>query len=384
MDSNITLYPHQLRALGRLTSGSILNGGVGSGKTLTALTYYKRNYIHRPLYVITTAKKRNSGDWYDEAELVGVTIEEVDSWNNISKYSHLKNAFFIFDEQRVVGHGAWTKSFLDLAKNNKWILLSATPGDTWMDYMPVFIANGFYKNKTDFTSQHVEYNQYVKFPQIKKYHGIHRLKAYRDALLVDMSFERTTTRHDEHVLCSYDKEDMSKVLKERWNIREEKPIENVSELVQELRHITATNVDRILKTTFIFSTTPKIIVFYNYTYELNILRDICDRNNFVYSEWNGERHEEIPNSPTWVYLVQYTAGAEGWNCIETDTILFYSPNYSYKIVEQAKGRIDRINTEYTDLFYITLHSNAPIDKSVINALKNKTVFNQVKWGSRYG
>ena len=381
MDSNIQLYPHQQQALKKLMSGSILNGGVGSGKTLTALAYYKQEYAHRPLIVITTAKKRDSNDWVQEASLLEIDDLTVDSWNNISNYDHLYNAFFVFDEQRVVGYGKWSKTFIKIAKQNKWILLTATPGDNWMDYMPVFIANGFYRNKTDFINQHVEYDQYVKFPKIKKYHNVRKLLNYRDNLLVQMTFTRTTTRHDEYVYCDYDKEQYSVISKDRWNVFKEKPIENVSEYVQVIRRSVSQSDNRLKKVQFILSTTPRVIIFYNYTYELEMLRHLCEQNNYSYSEWNGQKHQEILDCDRWVYLVQYTAGAEGWNCTDTDTIIFYSPNYSYKIVEQAKGRIDRLNTNYHDLIYIHLVSNSDIDRAVRRSLALKTTFNETRWGT---
>ena len=382
MDSKFELYPHQVRALSKIAKGSILNGEVGSGKTFTALAFYLKEYSHRDLYVITTAKKRDSKDWETEADIIGVDSLVVDSWNNISEYIHLSNAFFIFDEQRVVGYGKWSKSFIEIARRNAWILLSATPGDNWMDYMPVFIANGFYKNKTDFTNQHVEYNPYVKFPQIKKFHDIQKLERYRSNLLVEMDFTRHTIRHDEIVECNFDRNLYFKVSKKRWNVFEDKPIENVAEYVQCLRRAVGTSQDRLNKAKFVMSSTQKIIVFYNYNYELDLLREICEEGEHPYAEWNGKRHQQIPETNHWVYLVQYTAGAEGWNCVDTDTILFYSPNYSYKIVEQSKGRIDRINTEFVDLHYIFLTTMSDIDKSVFNALNTKIKFNEKRWGDR--
>lgn len=384
MDSSIRLYPHQEKALDKLSPGSILHGGVGSGKTLTALSYYKLNFPTDPLVVITTAKKRDSHDWEDEAELAGVHIQDVDSWNNIGKYIHLSNAFFIFDEQRLVSYGSWVKSFLKIAERNTWILLSATPGDVWMDYLPVFLANGFYRNKTDFINQHVEYDRFAKYPKVKCYHNQYKLAHFRDITLVDMEYEKSTTRHEESVICEYDHRLYSKVQRDRWNPFKEKPIETSAELAQCLRRAVASSEDRRAKCQFIFSTTPKCIVFYNYDYELDILRQICEENEMVYAEWNGHNHEEIPDSKYWVYLVQYTAGSEGWNCIETDTIIFFSPNYAYRTIEQSEGRIDRLNTEFTDLYYTFLLSESPIDKAVMKAYHTKTKFNEKRWGDRYG
>ena len=178
--AGVTLYDYQLDAINRMKIGCILCGGVGSGKSRTSLAFYYKlydgdvnteNYVRMTeppdLYIITTARKRDTGEWDEElAHFYMSTDPEhdiyehkvvVDSWNNIGKYVGVKNAFFIFDEQRVVGKGAWVKSFYKITQNNEWILLSATPGDCWTDYIPVFIANGFYRNRTDFNNQHVVY-----------------------------------------------------------------------------------------------------------------------------------------------------------------------------------------------------------------------------------
>ena len=382
MESN--LYPHQQEALRKIKSGSILNGGVGSGKTLTSLVFYKRNFSDRKLYVITTAKKRDSGDWEEDAEKVGVKIEVVDSWNNIKNYMFMENAFFIFDEQRVVGYSTWGKSFITICRKNKWILLSATPGDTWMEYMTVFIANGFYRNKTDFVDQHVEFDQWVKYPKIKNYHNVGKLMRYRQQILVPMHFERTTKRHRKFIPSAYNQELYDKIIKGRWNVFEEKPIENASEMTSCLRKIVATDEDRLFNARFLMDIHERLIIFYNYNYERDILIRLANELNKPYWEWNGHAHQEVPDRDEWLYLVQYTAGAEGWNCITTNTILFYSMNYSYKITEQAEGRIDRLNTKYKDLEYYFLTSNSDIDKSVYKAIKTKEKFNESAWLKRRG
>ena len=238
------LYPHQEDALAKLTSGKILYGGVGSGKSLTSLYFYIKYFSERPLYIITTAKKRDSNDWQED--MIDLGLEGVvDSWNNIKKYLDIDNAFFIFDEQRVVGYSTWGRSFIKIAKKNKWILLSATPGDTWMDYIPVFVANGWYKHKTDFCDQHVEYDQYSSYPKIKKIHNEDKLIYKRNAILVHMPMKRQTIRHRQLIYSSFDEELYSKVMKDRWNVFEEKPIENASELLQCVRRIVATDEDRI-------------------------------------------------------------------------------------------------------------------------------------------
>lgn len=377
------LYPHQEEAVDKLNAGSILYGGVGSGKSLAALFFYIRYYSDRELYIITTAKKRDSGDW--QADIEGLQIYgTVDSWNNIRKYSSLKNSFIIFDEQRVIGYSAWSKAFIKIAKSNKWILLTATPGDTWMDYIPVFIANGFYKNKTDFVSQHVEYDSYVSYPKIKAYHNEAKLVLNRNKLLVRMPMTRTTIRNRQTIFSDYSQEQYKIVLLNRWNIFKDTPIKNASELTHCLRRVVSTDPDRIYNATVIMDITDRLVVFYNYNYELDILKNIAGWLDRDFYQWNGHLHENIPDKDAWLYFVQYTSGSEGWNCIETNTMLFYSLNPSYRTMEQAEGRIDRLNTSYKDLEYYTLLSKAKIDQDVYKAVINKKNFNAAAWARKSG
>ena len=400
----IDLRPGQLEAIRKMHNGCILCGGVGSGKSRTALAYYYKKYggdlytdeyvpMDDPppdLYIITTAHKRDTLEW--DQEMVPFLLSRdregtiygnnviIDSWNNIGKYKDVKDSFFIFDEQRVIGSGAWTKSFEKIARGNKWILLSATPGDTWMDYIPVMVANGFYRNRTEFINMHVTYKPFKKWSEVDhtKYRNEGRLIKIRRWLLVDIPEERHTVRHNEDVFVSYDIAAYKNINRERWNPFLDKPIENASEYCQCLRRIVNSSESRQVALLEIFEQHPKIIVFYNYDYELEILRELfVDKYHGIQvAEWNGHKHEKIPNSGSWVYLVQYTAGAEGWNCTVTDTVVFYSMNYSYKIMEQASGRIDRMNTPYRDLYYYHLRSRSGIDLAINKALVSKKNFNE--------
>ena len=400
------LYDYQMDAVKKMTNGCILNGGVGSGKSRTGLYYYFKeqggsinpDYVpmkHKPkdLYIITTARKRDDLEW--EGELVPFLLSThpdqnvfygnrvvVDSWNNIKKYSDISGAFFIFDEQRVVGSGAWVKSFLKIARGNDWILLSATPGDTWSDYIPVFIANGFYKNKSEFSREHVVYSRFSKYPKIDRYLNTGRLVRLRDRILVDMDFTRHTIPHHEDVYCRYDISKYKDAIKTRWDPYKNEPIQQASGLCYILRRVVNEDESRQRALLEIFEKHPKMIVFYNFDYELDILKGIYYGDNCEIAEWNGHAHNPIPQSERWVYLVQYTAGCEGWNCVKTDTIVFYSQNYSYKVMEQASGRIDRLNTPFRDLYYYHLKSRSGIDLAISKALKEKKQFNErkfVKW-----
>ena len=379
------LGPHQKKAVSELANGKILVGGVGTGKTRTALAYYVRNETPKDLYVITTAKKRDSLDWQGEASAFGIGREQdatmhgiitVDSWQNISKYEGIENAFFIFDEQRLVGSGAWVRSFLKIVKANSWILLSATPGDTWLDYIPVFIANGYYKNRTEFKREHVIYASWSKFPRVERYVGQGRLIRYRKELLVEMPYQRHTTRVIQHVTVDYDIDLFKKAWVKRWHVFEDRPLRDIAELFIVVRKIVNSHESRLETVVSLLKRHQRVIVFYNFDYELEILRSLGERCTIPIAEWNGHRHDEIPSSDSWVYLVQYMAGAEGWNCIETDAMIFYSLTYSYRLFHQAQGRIDRMNTPYINLYYYVLTSRSIIDKAILGALSRKKSFNE--------
>lgn len=379
------LRPHQKEALEKLKNGSILCGGVGSGKSMVAVEYYKRNHSTQDVYVITTAKKRDSLDWMREfansavglsADVTVAGVLTVDSWNNINKYQKIVNAFFIFDEQRLVGSGGWVKSFLKIAKKNKWILLSATPGDTWLDYIPVFVANKFYANRTEFKTRHVVYKPYMKFPVISHYREVGVLVKYRNQILVNMPYQKHTKRHTMKISVDHSHEMMKQVVKTRWNPFESQPLRGAAEMFMVMRKVVNSDKSRLDAVKELMKKHPRVIIFYNFNYELEILRTLSDLEGVKIAEWNGHRHEEIPDSESWAYLVQYTAGAEGWECIATNAMIFYSQTYSYKVWEQAYGRIDRLNTPFSDLYYYILMSSALIDTAIRRSIVSKRSFNE--------
>lgn len=368
-----------------MKNGCILCGGVGSGKSRTALAYFTETEPVKTekLYIITTARKRDTHEWEDELKIFPrIKKFEIDSWNNIKKYKDVTGAFFIFDEDRVTGSGVWAKTFVKLSKVNRWIILSATPGDTWMDYIPVFLAHGFYRNKTEFLHEHVIFNRYSKFPQVDRFVGTKRLERLRNDILVDMDFKRPTTSHHIDIWCDYDKTIYKSAMKERWDVYKDKPCENISELCYILRKVTNSDVSRLVKVQEITAKINRVIIFYNFDYELELLKSIHYSSRTKVAEWNGHKHEPIPKSHAWVYLVQYTAGAEGWNCISTDTMIFFSQNYSYKTMEQSQGRIDRMNTPFKDLYYYHLKSKSPIDLAITRALNRKQKFNESRYFAR--
>ena len=398
------LFPYQMDAVKKMRNGCILNGGVGSGKSRTGLYYYFKeqggsidpDYIPmrepKDLYIITTAMKRDTYEWLKELENYKMSVDPsrsqyknkvvVDSWQVIKKYENVKNAFFIFDEDRVTGFGVWVKAFLKIAKNNDWIILSATPGDTWEQYIPVFIANGFYKNKTEFSREHIIYSRFTKYPKIDRYINQGRLIRLRNRILIDMDFDRQTQAHHEDIFCKYDAFKYKEVTKTRWDPYKNEPIQQASGLCYILRRIVNEDESRQKALLDLYKDHPRMIIFYNFDYELEILKNLNYGEDVEIGEWNGHKHQPVPFNRKWVYLVQYTAGCEGWNCIETDTMVFYSQNYSYKVMAQASGRIDRLNTSYKDLYYYHLKSRSGIDLAIARAVNEKKTFNETRWVGR--
>ena len=388
-------------AVNRITNGCILNGGVGSGKSRTGLYYYFKeqngsinpDYIPmknpKDLYIITTAMKRDKLEWDGELANFRLSTNQelnyyknrvvIDSWNNIKKYSDIVDSFFIFDEDRVTGYGAWVKSFLKISKHNNWIILSATPGDTWQDYIPVFIANGFYKNKTEFAREHIVYSRFTKYPKIDRYIGTGKLIRLRNQILVNMDFERHTIQHHEDIYVQYDISKYKDAIRTRWDPFKDQPIQQASDLCYILRRIVNSDESRQVKLLELLEDIPRAIIFYNFDYERNILLNLGYEEGTEIAEWTGHAHQEIPRSDKFVYLVQYAAGCEGWNYIGTDTIIFYSQSYSYKVMAQAAGRIDRLNSPYKHLYYYHLKSRSGIDLAISKALETKKIFNETKF-----
>ena len=405
------LRDYQIKAVNKMSNGCILNGGVGSGKSRTGLYYYfKENggsmmpdYVPmknpQDLYIITTAMKRDSLEW--EGELANFALSTdpklnklhgnkvvIDSWNNIKKYTDVANAFFMFDEDRLTGSGAWVKAFYKIAKKNNWVILSATPGDCWSDYIPVFLANGFYKNKTEFCREHIVYSRYTKWPQVDRYLNTGRLIRLRNRILIDMDFHRDTIPHHNDIYVDYDIVKYKEAIKTRWDPYKDEPIQQASGLCYVLRRIVNENESRVVALMEILEKTPRAIIFYNFDYERDMLLHLFSHddseftNEFVdyeVAEWNGHAHQPIPETDRWIYLVQYTAGCEGWNCVKTDTIIFFSQNYSYKVMAQASGRIDRMNTPFRDLYYYHLKTRSGIDLAISKALSKKKKFNETRW-----
>lgn len=373
--TDISMYEYQLEAIDKLQSGMILWGNVGSGKSRTSLYFYCKNYSNKKLLIITTAQKRNNGEWLEECKVFGLN-PIIDSWNNIKKYDNYENYFIIFDEDHLTGYGAWSKAFIKMAKHNDWLVLTGTPGDNYAEFMTVFIAKGWYKNKRDFEEQHVIYSRYSKYPKVDRYINQGLLEVRRRDILVKMFVDKRAIVHKEVIITQYDISKYKKAYKDKRD-ENNKPFKNATAFCLYLRKICNEDVSKVVKVRELLLKHNKVIIFYNYLYEKEILLKLLKTmKTFNVGEYNGQHHDDIPIGERWAYLCQYTAASEGWNCLLCDTMIFFSMSYSYKAMEQAAGRINRINTPYKDLYYYYLRTTSSIDLSINRALSTKRNFNE--------
>lgn len=397
------LFDYQMDSVTRMHNGCILVGSVGSGKSRTGLFYYFKEcggwideYGYKPmtnpkdLIIITTAKKRDSLEWLGELAHYLLYPDEngktrfgntivVDSWNNIGKYKDYENAFFLLDEQRLVSYGSWTKSFLKIAKYNDWIMLSATPADTYSDYLPVFLANGYFRTKTEFNQEHVVFSRYTKYPKIDRYINTTRLDRLVQRTLVTMDYTHKINKHNEDVFCSYNIGLYRDTIRNRWDYFNNEPLKDAGGLCYALRRLVNSDESRQVKLLEILENHPRAIIFYNYNYERDILLSLAYGDGVEVAEWNGHAHQPVPAGDKWVYICQYTSACEGWECIRTNCTIFFSQTYSYKVLTQAAGRIDRLNTPYDDLYYYHLRTRSGIDLAITRALNEKRKFNEKKF-----
>ena len=376
----IKLLKYQEEAIQKLHSGSVLYGATGSGKSLTGLAYYMRCWSHLDLYIITTSKKRNAGEWEEEIAKLGCPPPKaIDSWNRLKNYRMVSDAFFLFDEHKVGGHGKWAQSMITIAKKNKWILLTATPGDVWDDYASIFIANEFVKNKTTWNEDFCIFDRISKYPKIIGYQREDVLKNMRDAVLVPMEYQSEKVPIPYVIPYKVDHEEEAYVLARRKSLRhpEMRAFRNTSAMFAYMRMNLPDKESKIQALADVLKKEPKAIIFYNFTPEKYEIENAARQVNIPFFQYNGQIKDNVPDGDTWVYAVQYTAGAEAWNCITCRTVIFYSMNYSYKVMTQAKGRIDRCNSPFDELhYYYFISPDFEIDQEILNALTRKEKFNE--------
>lgn len=118
------------------------------------------------------------------------------------------------------------------------------------------------------------------------------------------------------------------------------------------------------------STNDRLIVFYNFTAELDALTDIACELNRKFSLVNGfdkqlDNYETVNDSIT---FIQYQAGAMGLNLQKANKIVYFSPPLSSELFEQSKKRIHRIGQKKS-CFYYKLICKGSIEEKIYKTLE---------------
>ena len=206
---------------------------------------------------------------------------------------------------------------------------------------------------------------------------------FKKEILVNMDDDKATKQWHIDLTCSYDPVLYNAYADSRWNFEEDMPIMNASKLVYMLRKVCNSDPSRLEKLYEICQSHPKLIIFYQFDYERDLITCMLSFKGIPYAEYNGHIHQPIPTGDRWAYVV-HLSSSEGWNCIETDTVVFYSLSYSYRAYVQACGRTDRRTTPFQDLYYYRLKSASKIDKAIMDAHRRKKKFNEANWVKKQG
>ncbi|WP_368076685.1 SNF2-related protein [Clostridium tyrobutyricum] len=120
------------------------------------------------------------------------------------------------------------------------------------------------------------------------------------------------------------------------------------------------------------STEDRIIIFYNFNKELEIIKKLCEKLDKPISIINGavkdlDNFNQYNNSIT---LVQYQAGAMGHNLQKSNKIIYFSLPLQSELFEQSKKRIHRIGQEKTCFYWYLITQNS-IEEQIYQTLKER-------------
>ena len=118
------------------------------------------------------------------------------------------------------------------------------------------------------------------------------------------------------------------------------------------------------------STNDRIIIFYNFTKEYELIKNLCETLDKPVSVVNGSKKDlkNYNNHSDSVTLIQYQAGAHGLNLQKANKILYFTLPLSSEMFEQSKKRIHRIGQNKT-CFYYYLIVEKSIEEKIWRTLK---------------
>ena len=301
----------------------------------------------------------------------------------------IKDFTLMLDESSLIQNptAKRTKTILKLKPSNV-ILLSGTPTDGKYERLwtqAKLLGWGITK-KMYFDHYIIEEKrqtaQGIIYTQILGYKNVERLKTkFREHGAVFMKTEEAIELPEQtfqKVYCETSK-DYKKFMKNKIVKVDNKTLVGDTNLTHRLYARQLCGVyskDKLQKFNDILeSTSDRLIVFYNFTEELDRMIEVCNKLNKPYGVVNG--HEKnintYENYSDSITFVQYQAGAMGLNLQKANKIIYYSLPESSALFEQSKKRIHRVGQKNKCLYYILICRNS-VEEKILKALEMRKDF----------
>lgn len=409
----VTLYKYQHEYLEGLPPKFIFAADTGTGKTLMSLAHYDVWSYPRPLLILAPASKVQTGDWEEEIERWYEGRQkpeyEIYSYEKFSRNPSIKryhkdgflgvwrdwlarhpSDFAVIADEVHKGKNPQSgngKRLFEVATRAKFFVgLSATPmPNGWIDAANYFKIFGYTKGITDFKRRYCRIVDYKGFPEIVEYYRQGELQRLWNNIAKPLSKDAAL---DLPSVTSIPINlptgpDYIKVQKDR--LFNDKFLDNPAALMHALRQ-SLIKPKLAWLDEFLEGASGNIVVFYNYVGERERITTLLKQKKFKdrpVFRMDGQKHE-LPPKSAWeglsrsITLAQYQSGSQGVEMTYADTIVYFSPTYSYMNYEQSQGRINR-NGQTKKMTLYLLRAPSTIERDIWGALKEKRDFQEKQW-----
>lgn len=394
------LYKHQQGALDSTTEFNRVAYylDMGLGKTFVGSEKMKKLNAHTNLLIVQKSKLQ---DWYEHMKtfypqystiIYSKTMEIPENSVIIINYdlvwrrpelAALREFTLILDESSLIKNASSnrTKFILKLRPDNV-ILLSGTPvGGKYEELLTQCKLLGWKITKKAFWERYINFIEIdmgnFKIPKVVGYKNVDELKdKLREYGAV---FQKTEDVFDlpeqiEQTVMVDNTASYKKFKKDRVITIDDRELLGDTSLTKMLylRQLASQyNSNKIgaLKD-ILESTEDRVIIFYNFTAELDQMKKVCKELKKPISIINGKvkdlkNYDSKDNSVT---LVQYQAGAMGLNLQKSNKVIYYSLPLASELFEQSKKRTHRIGQTRT-CFYYYLITKGSLEEEILNTLK---------------
>lgn len=402
------LYEFQKKAVKALLDGKKLCiATMGAGKGSISL-----NWAHaqgKPnVLVITTASKRDVktaeglNDFENEADAwfpewrKSLSSFQVVSWQGLAKwvnanFLHLKDYAIIADEIACMKAGVSSqrgKAFLKITNQTDcWTGYTGTPGDRWIDMHAYFVATHKVKNKTEFLKRFCQMQTFRGFPEIIGYNRTDILRGWwrEIADTVDTSEMTRQLPAETHKVINFPAPTgYKKCVQTRIHPTTGDFMDTTGKVTATLRQMCSSGLKMRWVSDFVENLGERAVIFYNFIEEGNLLEETIKKALPEGAKvWRVDgSHHDVPTAETCgehdIVITQWAAGAMGLNLQFMNHWISLSPNYSYSISTQARGRIKRIGQEkHMNFWYLMCEDT--IEEDVYKCLRNKSDFAEDTW-----